>query len=66
MACNLETVTYPGWWDGATTVRVYLDSTLDSSNYTFSREDIELLPEGVAAPSYLFPWAYVLKIVQVS
>lgn len=66
MSCQIETVSYPVWWDDANTVRVFMDPTVDGLNHTFARSDIELLPQGVSAPSVLFPWSYVIRLERVN
>ena len=66
MSCQIETVSYPAWWGNATTVRVFCDPTFDGTNHTFTRADMELLPQGVSAPSVLFPWDAVIRLEQVS
>lgn len=66
---RVETVEYPAWWAGATTVRV---TTADQgASYLAGVGDVELLPQGVSldvSGSYtlIVPWANVRDLVKVS
>lgn len=64
MACQIETVTLPSWWEGATTVTIRDGSS--NTVYTGSRANVELLPQGVAFPSKLYPWSYIFSIDRVN
>lgn len=66
MSCQIETVSYPAWWESATTVRVFCDPVVDGSNHTFAKVDVELLPQGISAPSALFPWSFVIRLERVN
>lgn len=67
MTCQIETVTYPSWWVTTNTVRV---KSANAGNviteFTGTKADVELLPEGVAFPSKLIPWSYVFSVELVS
>jgi hypothetical protein len=69
------TVPYPSWWQGATTVEIELNTGDDTSGTvtaTFSKDDLELFPHGLAFPSgtgfanTFVPWHRVYDIHQVS
>lgn len=67
MTCQIETVTYPSWWGGASTVRVKsANAGSVITEFTGSRADVELLPEGVSFPSKLVSWTYVFSVELVS
>jgi hypothetical protein len=64
VACQIETVSYPAWWEGATNVRVRDFGT--TAIYNGPKEDVELLPEGVSFPDRLTPWWNIQLIEKVS
>jgi len=62
--CMIETVTYPSWWTGATTVRVV--TTESGVYYDADRENVEFLPQGVSTTDRLIPWSAVKDVHQTS
>jgi hypothetical protein len=69
---TIETVAYPSWWANAPEVQIDLTSTAGGSYWTVPRENVELLPQGVAidvaSPSpvrVLVPWSSVARISRV-
>jgi hypothetical protein len=64
---EIETVAYPSWWSGATTVSI----EAVTASYNVARSGVEFLPEGIAftRPSddapVLIPWAQIKLIVSI-
>lgn len=68
MACNIETVAYPSWWDSATTVDIAWGT--GSAHLVVPRAAVEMLPQGVAWDNsgsvFMIPWGSVNLITKDS
>lgn len=63
---TVDTVAYPAWWAGATTVTIGFGT---SSSVTVARSDVELLPQGVSvagSTNALLPWSQVRSVDKAS
>jgi len=66
---QINTVAYPSWWAGATTVKVRDNGGV---NYEGTTEGVEFLPQGLSIPQgasnaiRFIPWWGILNIERMS
>lgn len=69
---EVDTVAYPSWWAGATTINVQCElgtfTGLTKSNVEFLPQGIAFTPNsgGDSGVNAFFPWAQVTKVEQAS
>lgn len=61
---ELDTVSYPAWWETSTTVRIR--DAGSAIVFEGSTSDVEFLPQGVSFPYAVFPWGNVHSVVGLS
>jgi len=64
---TIDTVIYPAWWDGASTVSVQF---VDPATVTLNRSEVEMLPQGISLNSATVkafaPWSRVQSVDKVT